>query len=289
MTYSLALEQQVDMLRYVQSPGARRFMKDLVNLDDRTDAWIANTVQMLDQGDPYYWSPDLCQVAESITQEIPPWMMEDSAIPSTSGVMWFEQPLTMPEITNDDGDSYGDDINGFGWLRVEHDGLFGVELTFFTTPRPLHVKMLPTHNVTWYFGETQTECANRRQSRQEDFERRLSLVASTFTLVNQRITVTDRTRTERGTRRRLHKIGWDRDPSIRVVKLRRTAYEFDQRDANQKSVEWSCQWVVSGHWRQQPVGPGRTDRRPTFILPYVKGDPTKVLKAPAERVFVVIR
>ena len=30
-------------------------------------------------------------------------------------------------------------------------------------------------------------------------------------------------------------------------------------------------WVVRGHWRNQPWGPGRELRRPVYILPHIKG------------------
>ena len=30
-------------------------------------------------------------------------------------------------------------------------------------------------------------------------------------------------------------------------------------------------WVVRGHWRQQAFGPDRSQRKPLFIAPYIKG------------------
>jgi hypothetical protein len=61
---------------------------------------------------------------------------------------------------------------------------------------------------------------------------------------------------------------------VRVIDLRRYATrggvavgETDPDYARQ----WSHRWVVSGHWRQQPYGPGRTLRKTIWIDPFVKG------------------
>ena len=35
--------------------------------------------------------------------------------------------------------------------------------------------------------------------------------------------------------------------------------------------EYSCRWIVSGHYRNQPCGPGRTQRRRIWIAPYIAG------------------
>ena len=54
-------------------------------------------------------------------------------------------------------------------------------------------------------------------------------------------------------------------------------------------MDWSCRWLVRGHWRQQPCGAGHAERRPTWILPHLKGPERKPLKAPGAMVFAVVR
>ena len=44
-------------------------------------------------------------------------------------------------------------------------------------------------------------------------------------------------------------------------------------------------WVVRGHWRQQPYGPGNTLRRLQYVEPYIKGPPDAPLLA-TEKVMV---
>ena len=42
-------------------------------------------------------------------------------------------------------------------------------------------------------------------------------------------------------------------------------------------------WMVSGHWRQQPCGPGRSLRKPVWVTPHIKGPAGAPIK---ERVHV---
>ncbi len=74
--------------------------------------------------------------------------------------------------------------------------------------------------------------------------------------------------------------------SVNVILLRRSEHDGAQTPAH--SPEWSCQWLVRGHWRQQYL-PSTQSHRPTWIEPYVKGPDDKPLKAPTPTVYQVIR
>lgn len=62
------------------------------------------------------------------------------------------------------------------------------------------------------------------------------------------------------------------DPHVTVIDLRRQ-YVPDTSDPGDDSNgrRYRHRWVVSGHWRQQPYGPGREQRRQQWIPSYVKG------------------
>jgi hypothetical protein len=78
-------------------------------------------------------------------------------------------------------------------------------------------------------------------------------------------------------------------PNISTVTLRRrTNGQSPATTPESIPAEWSCQWLVRGHWRQQ-YHPSNGERRPKFIAPYLKGPDDKPLKTPAERVFMVKR
>lgn len=53
--------------------------------------------------------------------------------------------------------------------------------------------------------------------------------------------------------------------------------------------EYHQRWLVRGHWRQQAHGPGRTQRRATWIDPYIKGPPEASLALPQWTVYKVSR
>lgn len=61
-------------------------------------------------------------------------------------------------------------------------------------------------------------------------------------------------------------------PEVTVVDLRRQYTPQDQEpDDEAGSRRYRHRWVVSGHWRNQPYGPGQSLRRQTWVPSYVKG------------------
>lgn len=76
------------------------------------------------------------------------------------------------------------------------------------------------------------------------------------------------------------------DPTVHVVRLRRV--DSDRIAESQHDIEWSCQWIVRGHWRHQWI-PSQQRNELRWILPYVKGPSDKPLKMPAPEVQLVVR
>jgi hypothetical protein len=68
----------------------------------------------------------------------------------------------------------------------------------------------------------------------------------------------------------------DTSSNVRIVNVRQPVRS--NGDGEHRRVEWSHRWIVSTHWRNQAYGPGRSLRRPTLILPYVKGPADKPLQ-----------
>jgi hypothetical protein len=70
---------------------------------------------------------------------------------------------------------------------------------------------------------------------------------------------------------------WKRQPLVRVIHL--ASLDGMQANECQRDVEWSCRWMVRGHWRNQFYrSTGR--REPLWITEYVKGPEGKPLKLP---------
>jgi len=78
---------------------------------------------------------------------------------------------------------------------------------------------------------------------------------------------------------------------VKVIQLRRLDVQSGPRGpapAGVDPIEWSCRWVVNGHWRNQYY-PGVAEHRLIYILPFVKGPADKPLKVPKSTVFTVTR
>lgn len=77
------------------------------------------------------------------------------------------------------------------------------------------------------------------------------------------------------------------EPYITVIRLRRPK---GQSSESESSVEWSHQWIVGGHWRNQPypsLGQGVT--RQIWIGEHIKGPEDKPLLVRKGRVFELVR
>jgi len=104
--------------------------------------------------------------------------------------------------------------------------------------------------------------------------------------IEQRILITPKQTAERHVRRRLEKVVIE-PVGTKIEHLSRAANESGQVHGN-GHVEWTCQWIVRGHWRQQ-FYPSTGERSPLWIMPYVKGPEDAPLKVPAATVFAVTR
>lgn len=77
------------------------------------------------------------------------------------------------------------------------------------------------------------------------------------------------------------------DTAVSVIQLRHRTMSEHSGDGEPR--EWSHQWLVRGHWRNQPCKEdGEWTTRLVWIHPYVKGDPDKPLLI-REHVYSLVR
>jgi len=97
----------------------------------------------------------------------------------------------------------------------------------------------------------------------------VSMLATTWLLMQQPTVATPRrvTPTQRGASR----LPSGALTGVSIIDLRRLDVVRDGADPDHPGRVYRHRWVVRGHWRQQPYGPGRTQRRPTWVPSYVKG------------------
>lgn len=77
------------------------------------------------------------------------------------------------------------------------------------------------------------------------------------------------------------------EKTVNLIKLRVTEYKYPQ-GIGQADVEWSCRWIVRGHWRNQYYA-SRHVHELIWISPFVKGPEDKPLKKPGATIFDVER
>jgi hypothetical protein len=77
-------------------------------------------------------------------------------------------------------------------------------------------------------------------------------------------------------------------PEVSVIRLRGVQSEERQKANRCGTVEYSCQWSVRGHWRQQYY-PSKGRHQPVYVDEYIKGPEDKPLKEKAAVVYRVDR
>lgn len=185
-----------------------------------------------------------------------------------------------------------EDLGGYR-LKTYHDGAAGTLSIPADTEADLvfarstiasiaghedEVLWLPLGRSDWIIGESiETPIAQGLDplvvASMEEDRRWLSALWLLASQVNVSTKVTEMP--DRPARRRSERVKLD--PKVTVVKLRRLREPSDHEPGDGTGREWHHRWIVGGHWRNQPFGPGRSLRRPVWIAPYVKGPEGKPL------------
>lgn len=298
MNYSQTLEQQAEMYRFVMSGQGLAGMtlsgttaKGVTEQEAKNTLYGA-TVHTLKSGDPFYWDISTCELVAATAGGMPPMTLRPEDLITPFGFCWFARPLPLTTP-----DYVGKDIPlvGYAWGTVPGNGVMLMPFT----PSPKRYSGAPSQLTMWRFGDDVEQLADsvrdlaRKDAQLQDKElhavrrvEQMRYIAVCMAFMNQRILVQHGERADRSTRRRLERSGWTHEPEIKVIRLRRASSHAAGSD--HEPVEWSCRWIVSGHWRQQ-FYPSTGEHRPVFVLPYIKGPDEKPLKATADRVFVVAR
>lgn len=309
MSYSRVLDIQADVRAFWRSGAGGRFaanffgrMEQLKRDDGAVRAISEISELAAELGESYYWAPQMADLLAAVGPSLPDITLQPDLVPSAHGFCWFAKPLPMPPPLKDD--IITQDIVAVSWclissyegqtfspipiggpVRIDEGERLG--LTFYS-PIPGVRGIWPLAWWHWMVGETVSTAAVSSGPATDARTLRLQYLGAAFSLMSQRIIVSPAQRADRATRKRVPD-DWLHEPLVRVVQLRRAEPSHQHRDTEGEPVEWSCSWVVRGHWRQQACGEGWAERRPVFVLPHIKGDREKPLRAPADRVFAVTR
>lgn len=270
-------------------------------------SWNVDRV-LLERATAYAWSAEVTDVVLQASRTIPldtpiaPWNLE-------SEVAWwyFERPLPFKTIIQ----SNLVRALCFGWIpTIEKD--FGMPVCAWVDEDAVKYRqnISPSQTFEWEKGITLgrmldlTRESHRARYGPGGFDRNeptigedafmeategiARFVLAGLAWLGQSILMTAEGHVERHRRKAFAKVSGHHVPAVKVVHLRRASYTQTPTEGGEP-VNWSCRWVVGGHWRNQARGLKHAERKLTYILPYVKGPDDKPFKATAPKVFVVDR
>jgi hypothetical protein len=109
-----------------------------------------------------------------------------------------------------------------------------------------------------------------------------STLIAAWLLIGQKLAETTPVSIDRSIRKAYRRAG-RAEPDVRLVRIRGTAIPAPRRGeqaaGKPSGREYHYRWWVRGHWRHQPYGPGRAQRRLIYIDPQIRGPQHKPIKA----------
>jgi hypothetical protein len=250
-----------------------RLLRELVDPESLTFAQMLeddteSLIRILDAADLYWVTPEMARVARSSMRTLPGVRFIEEDRPSKSGLVIYGNGLGK-FVDDESGHSIPFDAIVWG---PHPDGiylcLFGRKdrSEFAQCDGP---PLLPICSTTY-------PVRNKLGTLSSEGFLGISIAGTilyaTWLLMQQpKLVETTPAEVERKIRRGYARVG-RAQPKVTLVTLRREYRQQPASDADSKSGRhYSHRWIVRGHWRQQPYGPGREQHRPTWIPAHVKG------------------
>lgn len=265
-----AIEMQFAAIKAVDAKGK--------GYGDLTDAV---TVQhLLRHAETYAWSSETSAAVWLASKTIPGTAsLQHTLMPSAYGWWWFDTPLS---ILGGDYCAFvfGDGDDGQVWFQ-----------SFLTTNNGT---MRPSISWSFIIGEGHTIDDFLASVSRDGHKQHAHITVSLLRVfiagclwLRQRVVMSSLGHIERHRRKQLARENNAPLPSdVKVIQLRRAESEHTERTAGSDQVDWSCRWIVNGHWRNQPY---KDDHKLIYIMPFVKGPEDKPLRVPTHTVYQVNR
>lgn len=285
MGYAEAIEQQMAALRVIESPVglaqcglmAEKYGYYATETYGRNYMEVRSTIAaVVSECAPYFVAASIVDLIERAAPTLPDGGFVAADFPTEYGFVYLEKPIDV---------GYGKKLRAFSWsavIRYEGgkpgDSLNFVGTQIFVDDEAVRAPWLVSADIwTPSRGWLHSDGSNGIWGYLRVF----------LAFARQRIlTTSSRPINNRQVRKRLAK-DLKHEPLIRVVELRQR--EYQQRDESHDAhIEYTCQWLVRGHWRQQ-FFPGSGEHRPLWIAPHIKGPSDKPLKAPTITAYEVVR
>lgn len=229
----------------------------------------------------FFATTEMCELATTAARSLPEFVLDVDDPPSRSGLLWFE--TAVEDVDSDDAQrpfycvalgwmvragrlwvTTYTDRDTFPWITQQKLAGWPPVIPMGRWPAPID----GDGHAAVYEGDSGRVM--------------LATLKTVWLLMRQPLAHISDADYDRATRRRIEKQG-KTPPPIRVIALRRPP---GAPAGEGGSREWHHRWIVRGHWRMQPYGPGRERVRPTWISPHVKG-PADAPMLGGEKVYLV--
>lgn len=229
----------------------------------------------------YSVTPDMVTLVEAAAESYPGQAMYVEDLPSPSGFCMFDRGIMLLDVSETPAEILAfswelvdnaegillllysglDDIVNYEWQR------YGADTDIDKLRRKFGAGLALLHIAPVVFGqEYKTDLSVAHNH--------LAFIEALFAVMQQELVVTARWQPPRGFRRELERK--DLASDVRVVTLRRVRYRDKHGEGEGRFVEWTHQWLVTGHWRRI-WNEKRAQLRLIWVRPHVKGPPDKPL------------
>jgi hypothetical protein len=304
MGYVEAIERQLAAMQGLGLPFGIDSCADLGPDDPTQFAAVLRAVA--GRAETYDVAGDIVDLLIQASETIPRFGLTPEDLPALDGWIYLERSLPHPDAertANETGIARYRDlrIEALLWTEAtitptnaqETPGPGLMVAAFASAPGIAGDLPYPVAAMRWRFGEPWPEyvlLSPRQQDRGRNPETEDPIVPIRWFMaflrfIKQRILVATAIPVRnRSARRRIARV-LPREPIVHVIELRRR--EYRQRDETEhEPAEWSCQWLVRGHWHNYHT---REGLQPRWVDSYVKGPDDKPLKTPRATVYKVVR
>lgn len=249
-------------IRQTWRPGGLSLEHGVRNPEDATPEALKSVDDELRAAELFWVSPDMCSLIQTARPSVP----DESSIlrelvPHESGLIFFSTSITSP---------LRQPIAAMAWHVATETG---TEAEFLETA-------LYTHHGThgfiyngadvWRFGvRLDSDEAIPPEDVPTAHDQRTLVMTLFALLASPGIASTSTQHVDRPSAKRSARAGIDVH-DVRVIYLRPPRRSAGNEGESEPD-RYHHRWIVSGHWRSQPYGPGGAFRKPLWIAPHVKG------------------